>query len=315
MDEEKSALTAARIFETWLWPLYPPDVRANLTAARETDANPANNPSILAAFDEIADTFVELAPAAFGTALELDRSDASVHRLGAALTRELRDRWAAQKGPDGAPLLAHVIVHGTIYVGACVVAQHQGVWRARRPLWESLVGLRSRAGEADLAILQWWLKALSDAEIGRGTLGDRYRMHVEVPCMRPEELPLLAPADRRLPRLVKVRYDTLYKHLRAHLPELRDVGEHFPSAERFAELDFRFLDFTWLGDGRMLLLHGPTPHGIHLFWLDTTGFLKSAFYPADTTLPYEVVLDGEKLVVTATVLGKSVRHELLWWGP
>lgn len=315
VDERTSELTPERIFERWLWPLYPEDVRADLAKARETDANPAQNPSILARFDEIADTFVKLAPGVFGKDLELDRSDASVRRLGAALTRELRDEWAKQLGPDGAPLLSHIVIHGAIYVGACVVAQHGGVWRARRPLWESLVGLSSRAGEADLAIFQWWLKALSDAEIGRGTLADRYRMHVEVPCMRPEDLPVIAPPDRRLPRLVQVRYDMLYKHLRAHLPELRDVGEHFPPAERLAELDFRFLEFTWLGEGRMLLLHGPTPHGVHLFWLDSAGFVKSAFYPADKTAPYELSLDGEKLVLNVTVLGKPVRHELLWWGP
>lgn len=315
MKDERHTLTAAQIFERWLWPLYPADARADLEAARQTDANPGKNPSILAKFDEIADTFVELSVGVFGRDLELDRSDASVHRLSAALTRELRDEWAQKEGPDGASLLAHVIIHGSIYVGACVVAQHEGTWDARRPLWESLVALDSRAGEAQLAVFQWWLKALSDAEIGQGTLGARYRMHVEVPRMRPEELPIIAPADRRMPRLIRPRYDTLHKHFRAHLPEMRDLGEHFPSAERFAELGFRWLDFTWLGEGRMLLVHGATAHGVHLFWLDAKGFVKSAFYPSDANPPYEVSTDGEKLVLTATVLGKLVRHELLWWGP
>lgn len=315
MNERASLLTAERIFEKWLWPLYPPDARADLESARTTDANVANNPSILAKLDEIAGTFEKLAPAAFGRDLGLDRSDASVHRLGAALTRELRDQWAAQEAGEGVSLLSQIIVHGTIYVGACIVAQHDGSWKVRRPLWESLVGLQSRAGEADLAILQWWLKALSDAEVGSGSLGDRYRMHVEIPCMRPEALPTIAPPDRRLPRLSSVRYDTLHKYLRAHLPELRDVGEHFPSAERLAELSFRWLDFLLLGEGRMLLMHGPTAHGVHLLWLDSAGFVKSAFYPTDSMIPYELALDGEKLVLTATVLGKRVQHELLWWGP
>ena len=312
MDEQ---LSPERIFETWFWPLYPEDCRADLQKARETDANPAKNPTIFAKLDEIARTFVLLAPQAFRQDLNLDFSDASVHRLGAALTRELRDEWAAQREADGVSRLAHVVIHGTIYVGACVVAQHGGAWQVRRPLWESLVRLESRAGEADLAIFQWWLKALSDAEIGKGTLGARYRMHVEVPCMRPEELPVIAPPGRRLPRLNNVRYDMLYKYLRAHVPELRDLGEDFPSAERLAELQFRFLDFTWLGEGRMLLMHGPTPHGVHLFWLDLKGFVKSAFYPTDPGSTYSLSLDGEKLVLEATVLGKAVRHELLWWGP
>jgi len=315
VDEPNQPLSPERIFEKWLWPLYPDDCRRDLKKARETDANPGNNPSIFAALDDIAKTFVALAPQAFGQDLALDFSDASVHRLGAALTRELRDAWASQQGPDGASLLAHIVVHGTIYVGACVVAHHGGSWQVRRPLWESLVRLESRAGEGDLAIFQWWLKALSDAEIGQGTLGARYRMHVEVPRMRPEELPIIAPPDRRMPRLGLVRYDMLYKYLRAHVPELRDVGEHFPSAERLAELEFRFLDFTWLGEGRMLLMHGPTPHGVHLFWLDSKGFVKSAFYPTDQGRPYELTLDGEKLVLETVVLGKTVRHELLWWGP
>lgn len=315
VDEQRQALTAERIFERWLWPLYPPDARGDLRAARETDANPGKNPSILASLSDIAETFVKLAPAAFERDLTLDYSDASVKRLGASLTKELREKWAREEGPDGASLLTHIVIHGAIYVGECVVRQHGGEWKVRRPLWESLVYLSSRAGEGDLAILQWWLKALSDNEIGKATLADRYRRHVVVPLMRPEELPVIAPPSRRLPRLVQARYDMLYKHMRAHLPELRDLGEHFPSAERFAELGFRFLDFTWLGEGRMLLIHGPTAHGVHLFWLDHTGFVKSAFYPAETSQPYSVALDGEKLVLTTTVLGKVVEHELLWWGP
>lgn len=315
MSDESDVLTAERIFERWFWPLYPPDAREDLAAARATDANPANNPSIVRSLDEIAGTFTKLAPSAFGRDLELDRSDASVHRLGAALSRELRDRWANEKGPDGVPLLVHVVVHGAAYVGACVVAQHGGVWRVRRPLWESLVHLASRAGEADLAIFHWWLKSLSDAEIDRATLADRYRTHVEVPCLRAEDLPPIAPPDRRLPRLARVRYDTLHKHLRAHLPELRDVGEHFPTADRLAELGFRHLDFTWLGEGRMLLVHGPTAHGVHLFWLDAAGFVKGAFYPHDAAASYRLDVEGEKLVLETVVHGKAVRHETLWWGP
>lgn len=309
-------MTPVRLFERYFWNLYPEDVRADLGRARATDANPANNPHILGSLDEIADTFVRLAPAVFdGAVLGLDGSDASVHRLSAALSRPLRDRWASERGPDGAPLLTHVVVHGAMYVGRCAVQNHEGVWQVRRPLWESLVRLKSAAGEGDLAVFQWWLKSLSDGEIDRGTLSDRYRAHVEEPRRRPETLAPILAAERPIPRLAKVRYDTLYKHLRAHLPELADLGEHFPSAERFSELGFRYLDFVWLGGTRMLLLHGAGKNGVHLFWLDKGGFAKGAYYPADPGSPYELVVEGESLCVKVALNGARAEHVMLWWGP
>jgi hypothetical protein len=309
-------LTTIRLFERHFWSLYPEDVRANLAEARATDANPASNPHILRSLDEIADTFVNLAPGAFGAVeLGLDGSDASVHRLAAAVDRDRRDRWSNERGPDGASLLAHIVVHGAVYVGRCAVQNHEGVWQVRRPLWESLVRLKSAAGEGDLAIFQWWLKSLSDAEIDRGTLSDRYRAHVEQPRLRADALPAMLAAERRIPRLAKVRYDTLYKHLRAHLPELTDLGEHFPSAERFSELGFEHLDFFWLGGTRMLLLHGPAKHGVHLFWLDRAGFAKAAFYPADRGAPYDIALEGDSLRVTVALRGQRAEHIVLWWGP
>jgi hypothetical protein len=128
----------------------------------------------------------------------------------------------------------------------------------------------------------------------------------------------LAPilvAERHIPRLAKVRYDTLYKHLRAHLPELVDLGEHFPSAERFAELGFRHLDFVWLGGMRMLLVHGRGTNGVHLFWLDRSGFAKGAYYPADSDSRYEVALEGETLRITVQFQGARAEHVMLWWGP
>jgi hypothetical protein len=311
---ETQQLTPERIFERYFWSLYPEDVRADLSRARATDANPASNPNILRSFDEIAEVFVKLAPQAFGRGdLELDGSDASVHRLSAALTRSLRDQWAAAKGPDGAPLLTHLVVHGAIYVGRCAVANHGGVWQARRPLWESLVRLTSPAGEAELAIFHWWMKSLSDGEIDRHTLADRYRAHVEE-SFRPEALAPIVQEARRIPRLAKVRYDTLHKHMRAHLPELMDLGEHFPTAERFAELEFRYLDFQWLGGTRMLLMHGPGAKGLHLFWLDANGFTKAAFYPADRGTEYQIDVEGETIVVRATVQGRKVEHGMMWWG-
>ncbi|MGK4008120.1 hypothetical protein WMF31_36215 [Sorangium sp. So ce1036] len=318
-------LTAAKLFERFFAPHYPPDALADLAAARATDANPAGNPSILARIEDAAAVFARLAPGAFDLPdLDLDRSDASVHRLGAALTRARRDAWLSPAGaPPGAPqagrageppMLVTLVTHGALYVGACVVKNHGGRWQVRRPLWESLVRLESRAGTGDLAIFQWWLKALSDEEIGRGRLADRYRTHVEVPTFDAERLPILAAGDRRIPRLAKVRYDTLYKHLRAHLPELRSVGEDFPSPERFEEMAFKSLEFALLGGGRMLLMHGATADGVHLFWLDASGFVKSAYYPADSFPAHVVQVEGEKVRVIVSVGGEAQVHEMLWWG-
>jgi hypothetical protein len=312
-----AALTAERLFEQVFWPLYPEDVRADLTRARTTDANPAGNPRLLESFDEIARTFVRMAPSVFsGDELALDQSDASVHRLSAALTRPRRDAWMRERGPDGAPLLAHVVVHGAIYVASCAVLVHGGEWRVRRPLWESLVRLVSAAGEADLAVFQWWLKSLSDAEIDRDTLADRYRAHVEQPRFDAHVLPVIPRAGRAaaaIPRLAKVRYDTLFKHLKAHVPELRELGEHFPSATRFAELAFAHLEFMWLGDGRMLLIHGQGAQGVHLFWLDHNGFRQAAFYPADASV-YRVSCTGDVLRIELQQGGRTQEHEMLWWG-
>jgi hypothetical protein len=310
-----TALTPERLFERYFWPLYPEDARRDLAAARATDANPAQSSAIFAALDDIADTFAAMAPRLFdGDDLGLDGSDASVHRLGEALVRERRDRWALAQGPDGAPLLSHVVVHGSIYLARCVVENHQGIWRVRRPLWESLVRLRSAAGEADLAVFQWWLKSLSDAEIDRHTLAGRYRTHVEVPRLDPHSMKPIGP-ERAIPRLAKVRYDTLHKHLRAHLPELRDLGEHFPSPERLAEMGLRYLDFSWLGGGSMLLMHGPGEEGVHLFWCSAQGFDKAAYFPADRGSPYEIEREGETLRMKVKAGGVEGIHQMLWWGP
>ncbi len=314
MSGREVALTADRLFERYFRPLYPPEV--DLSEARTRDANPANNPRILAQLDDIAAAFAEMAPQALGVALALDGSDASVHRLSAALTRARRDALITPvTQPGQVPPLVQLVTHGAVYVGACIVRQHGGRWQVRSPLWESLVELTSRAGVANLALFQWWLKSLSDEEIDQQRLADRYRLYVEVPTAEPEALPVIAEPSRKLPRLTKVRYDTLYKHLRAHLPELRSLGDHFPSAERLAELGFHWLDFSWLGGGRMLLVHGPTDRGVHLFWLDASGFASSAFFPADAAPEHRVEDQGDTLRVHVPILGKEQIHELLWWGP
>jgi hypothetical protein len=310
-------LDAENLFARYFLPLYPPEMRGSLGVVRTADANPAGNPHILAQLDTLAETFAKLAPAALDAPdLDLDFSDDSVHRLATAITRSARDKLITPVEQAGElPLLVEFVTHGAVYVGSCAVRAHGGVWAVRNPLWESLVQLESRAGKAQLAVFQWWLKALSDDEIDEPLLADRYRMHVEMPTMEPEKLPIMAPPDRKLPRLTKVRYDSLHKYLRAHLPELRSVGDHFPSPERLDEMGFHWLDFTMIGQGRMLLMHGPTDDGVHLLWLDMTGFISSAYYPADALPEHELRLDEDKLQLVVPILGKLQTHEMLWWGP
>ncbi|MDP9002339.1 MAG: hypothetical protein M3O46_19785, partial [Myxococcota bacterium] len=251
----------------------------------------------------------------FGADLALDRSDASVHRLSVALTPERRDAWAARGAAGTADSeLFNVVVHGAAYVGSCVVINHRGAWSVRRPLWESIVRLRSRAGEADLAIFHWWLKSLADDAQGT-TLADRYRTHVEVPTARPEDLPVLVADDRALPRLTAPRYHTLHKYIRAHIPELRDLGDHFPSGERFEAFSLKWMDFHVLGGGRMVLMVGPSNAGLHLFWLSARGFEKSAFFACDASPDPVVRIKGQQIVATTREGGRERVVEMLWWGP
>ena len=289
---------------------------SDLGRARSVDANPAGNPHLVGHLADAARIFVEMAPSVLGAKdLALDYTDASVHRLSQALTD--RDALLA-KGEVGTAgnLLFNVVVHGSAYLGECIVRAHGGSWAVRRPLWESLVHLASRAGEAELPVFHWWLKSLADE--ATATLADRYRTHVEVPCARPEELPIIAPMDRALPKLSKVRYDAFYKYIKAHLPELRDVGDAFPSPERFADYAFDSLSFTLVGGGRMLVLHGPNKDGLHAIWMTRAGFEKSAFWPCDT-FPAPILRkkasDEDKLEVLLSREEKQVVIELLWWGP
>lgn len=295
------AATAESLFRAHFLPLYPEDRKSDLGRARTEDANPARNPAVLAHLGEAADIFAKKA------GIDLDFTDASVHRLSAFLTRERRDALVAEGE------LAQFVIHGAAYVGACIVRQHGGEWAVRRPMWESLVRLSSRAGQAELAPFHWLLKSLADD--ATATLADRYRAHVEVPCAKPEELPVIAPPDRKLPRITKPRYDVFYKYLRAHLPELRDVGEHFPSPERFEELSFARLDLHLVGGGRMLVVSGPGQGGLHAFWLTKEGFEKAAFWPCDSFPEPILRPSGDKIEVVLSQDGAARSFELLWWGP
>lgn len=309
-------VTAESLFREYFLPLYPEDARSDLGRARSIDANPADNPAVLAHLGEAAAVFAANAPVALGMeTLDLDYTDASVHRLSAALTRAQRDRLMAMGDAGTADnALFNLVVHGASYVGACIVRSHGGQWSVRRPLWESLVYLESHLGQGELPVFHWWLKSLADdATI---TLADRYRTHVEVPRARPEELPVIVAGERKLPRLKRPRYDALYKYLRAHLPELRDVGEDFPSPERFEELRFEQLSFLLVGGGRMVVLWGHNEHGLHAFWMGKAGFEKSAFWPCDKFPEPLVRPSGEdKLEVVISQNGEVRSFELLWWGP
>jgi hypothetical protein len=53
---------------------------------------------------------------------------------------------------------------------------------------------------------------------------------------------------------------------------------------------------------------------VHVFWLDIGGFAKSAYYPADAFPEHKVEVNGETLRVIVPLLGKTVFHEVLWWG-
>jgi hypothetical protein len=305
------------VFARFFWPLYPPDARtrADLERARTTDANPGRNPNFVAHLDDAAERFGRNARDLFGADLGLDCSDSSVHRLSAALTPERRDVWATQ-GAVGTPdnTLFNAAIHGAAYVGSCILKSHQGSWRIRRPLWESAVRLRSRAGVADLAIFHWWLKSLSDDAQGT-TLADRYRAHVEVPCARPEELPVLFHGDRSLPRLREPRYDRLHKYLRAHLPEMRELGNDFPSPDRLESFSLRWLDFHAVGGGRMVLMAGAGKRGLHLFWLSAMGLEKGVFFLCDTFPDPVVRVVAARIIVLAREAGLERTHEMLWWGP
>lgn len=308
--------TPEGLFQTYFAPLYPPEAQANLSLARATDVNPGRNPALLAQLSDIAETFRKQF-CALVPDIQLDYDDASVHRLSSALTPARLDAWAQDGRPGTADnALWNIIVHGTVFVGACIVHSKNGSWSQRQPLWESVVKLSSRAGEAELYVFQWWLKAVAEAgHADARTLADRYRTHVEVPCMDVDALPTIATGTRKLPRLSKPRYSTLHQYLKAHLPEIKDVGRDFPSPERFDGYTWKWLEGHLVGDGRMLLLAGLGKGGMHMLWLSREGFQKAIHIPCDSFPDPVVRTEGEKIVVLLSHEQAAQRHEYLWWGP
>ncbi|PIE06030.1 MAG: hypothetical protein CSA75_01675 [Sorangium cellulosum] len=310
--------SSQRLFVELFAPLYPPDALVQLDALRSAHVELCEEENLLARIDEIADCFQHLAPEALSLPSDtFDNSDASVHKLGAVLTRQKRDRLLSENTPGmpNMPLLTTLIIHGTIYVGRCAVRNHGGKWMIRVPLWESSVRLETQIGTCDLALLSWWLKSLSDEEVDRLALALRYRQHVEVPCFDSSQLPLIQGATHPIPRIAFPAYVQLFEHLEAHAPAIRGPGDDFPSPERFAEFKLEWVDFAWLGEGRMLLMHGPGQHGgTHLFWMNEDGFVKSAYYPTDRIPQHMVQVNGDLLRVVASIGGKTRRHEMPWWG-
>lgn len=301
---------AHALFQSFFLPLYPPAARDDLAAARRTDANPANNPSFGAALREAAERFCVLS----SLDVALDYSNESVHRLGAALSLERREHWIQKVSAEGIPELIPLVIHGAAYVGECIVRNHGGVWQVRNPLWESLVRIKTSMGEMELPVFHWWLRSLADAEMGRVTLGDRYRMYVEEPLFQGEALPVLATAPHTFPKATKTNYDIFYKYLKAHAPEIRDVGADFPSPERFADLKLKWFSAAWLGGGRMLLVYGQNQDGLHLFWLDGKGFRKGAFVACEAFPEARVVTRDDRLELVVSLDGKVAFHEMPWWG-
>ena len=108
--------------------------------------------------------------------VSLDFSDASVHDLSRAFNPARRDRLLASND------LADAVIHGAAYVGTCIALNHGGVWAVRRPLWESLVRLESRAGTAELAVFHWLVKSLADdAPASDAEVGEAARANADLP--------------------------------------------------------------------------------------------------------------------------------------
>ncbi len=301
------------IFERYFLPLYPEPLRGDLARSRSEDANPGNNPHVVAHLQEAAAIFAAHAASLLNRDCNLDFSDASIHRLSHALDESTIGRLL-ESPLMGSPEndLFNLVVHGSAYVGECIVKNHDGAWQVRKPLWESLVRLESRAGTGDLAVFHWWLKSLADKNV---TIADRYRAQIEIPTFDPGNLRVIAAPDRRFSRLEKTPYHMLHQYLRANIPELRGVGEHFPSAERWEDYRFKWVGFTLLGEGRMLLIHGQNATGAHLFWLTADGFEKATYFPCDAFPDHRVESDGDKVRVHYRIEGKDVAQEMLWWGP
>jgi hypothetical protein len=314
-------------FERWFLEHYPEEVRRDYHRAVDTDANPANNPTITAHLSEAAELFARNAPALLGTELSFD--GAGVARLAKALDRDRRDRWAAQSKPeDPSNMLFNAVVHGAMFIGECAVRAHGCRWSARNPLWESRVDRFVRDGDKQKPIgpfspFQWLLKHLDDREISESRLADRFRVHVEFATADVESYPKIVTAQR-LPKLDGGAYDLLVKFLHRHVPTLTDLGPLFPSVSEFTAIQYRTLGFEVFHDGRVLAMHAlftppdADPHEststVDVYWLTAEGAQRIDRIPCAAHPPYFARKTGDSLEVTVATNAKPHTHRIGYRG-
>lgn len=309
---QTQALSATDLLNRWFWPHYPADVRAAPFLHRDVDANPGNNPSLLAPLTEAAELFAANAEGLLGEALPL--TDAGVATLARSLTRARRDDWMAKSDPASPEgLFFQAVVHMAMYVGEVIVREHGGRWELRRPLWESVV---HRRGGGAVCPFHWLLKSLADDAVDDLTLAARWRVHVLMPDLDVGALPVIAPA-KKLPGLKRPNYDLLVKYLHQHLPELKDVGEAFPSPAEFTARGYESLSFERLHGGRVVALHGliPTqgdgPATVEVWWMTARGSDHADTIPCDAGVAYFGRAVSDELVeVTVAWQGKPRTHRL-----
>ena len=305
-------LTASDLLARWFWSHYPADVRAAPFLHRDVDANPGHNPAFPAALAEAAGLFAANAAGLLGEALPF--TDEGVATLARGLTRARRDDWMAQSDPTAPDNhFAQVVIHAAAYLGEVIVRAHGGRWEIRRPLWESVVH-RRRGGT--VSPFHWLLKSLADDAIDDVPLAARWRVHVVMHDLDLDALPAIAPA-KKLPGLKHPNYDLLVKYLHQHLPELRDVGEGFPSPAEFTARGFESLSFERLHGGRVVALHGLIPGAgerppvVEVSWMTARGIDHADPIPCDAGVPYFGRAVNDELVeITVAWQEKPHTHRL-----
>ena len=68
--------------------------------------------------------------------------------------------------------------------------------------------------------------------------------------------------------------------------------------------------FHVLGGGRLVLMSGASPQGLHLFWLGAHGFEKSAFFACDAFPDPVVRVRAERILA---ILLEAYKNESLTW--
>ncbi|MBL8684923.1 MAG: hypothetical protein JNK05_37450 [Myxococcales bacterium] len=321
------AMHAQGWFERWFLAHYPEEVRRDYHRFVDTDANPANNPSITGHLAEGAALFARNAPALLGTELSFD--GAGVAKLATALDRKRRDAWVANSSPDDpGNMLFNAVIHGALFVGECAVRAHGCAWSARNPLWESRVDRFVREGTKARAIgpfspFQWLLKHLDDREIDAPRLADRFRVHVEFATADVASYPPVVTAPK-LPKIDGGEYDLLVKFLHRHAPTLKDLGPLFPSVSEWSALGYKSLGFESFFDGRVVALHAlfapidSDPHGdnatVDVYWLTAEGAQRIDRVPCAAHPPYFARKTGDTLEVTVSFQGKPHTHRIGYRG-